>query len=119
MVFTTRLSGGKGGRNHLETELRRQGVIQKNGRPWHPQTQGKVERFQQTLKKWLRAQPDQPSTIEELQALLDRFQDEYNQRRPQRSLPPPRDTGDDLRRPTQSHPGEGQPGGRHPRPGPP
>lgn len=23
MVFTTRLSGGKGGRNHLETELRR------------------------------------------------------------------------------------------------
>ena len=87
MVFTTRLSGGKGGRNHLETELRRLGVIQKNGRPWHPQTQGKVERFQQTLKKWLRAQPDQPSTIEELQALLDRFRDEYNQRRPHRSLP--------------------------------
>lgn len=87
MVFTTRLSGGKGGRNHLETELRRLGVIQKNGRPWHPQTQGKVERFQQTLKKWLRAQPDQPSTLEELQALLDRFRDEYNQRRPHRSLP--------------------------------
>ena len=87
MVFTTRLSGGKGGRNHLETELRRLGVIQKNGRPWHPQTQGQVERFQQTLKKWLRAQPDQPSTIEELQALLDRFRDEYNQRRPHRSLP--------------------------------
>jgi hypothetical protein len=36
MVFTTRLSGGKGGRNHLETELRRLGVVQKNGRPWHP-----------------------------------------------------------------------------------
>ncbi|TDO26061.1 hypothetical protein EV643_1763, partial [Kribbella sp. VKM Ac-2527] len=30
----------------LETELRRLGVDQKNGRPWHPQTQGKVERFQ-------------------------------------------------------------------------
>ena len=87
MVFTTRLSGGKGGRNHLETELRRLGVIQKNGRPWHPQTQGKVERFQQTLKKWLRAQPHQPATIEALQALLDRFRDEYNQRRPHRSLP--------------------------------
>jgi transposase InsO family protein len=86
MVFTTRLAGGKGGRNHLETELRRLGAAQKNGRPWHPQTQGKVERFQQTMKKWLRAQPDQPSTIADLQALLDRFQDQYNHRRPHRSL---------------------------------
>jgi transposase InsO family protein len=87
MVFTTRLAGGKGGRNHLETELRRLDVEQKNGRPWHPQTQGKVERFQQTMKKWLRAQPDQPATIADLQTLLDGFQDQYNQRRPHRSLP--------------------------------
>jgi transposase InsO family protein len=86
MVFTTRLAGGKGGRNPLETELRRLGVDQKNGRPWHPQTQGKVERFQQTMKKWLRAQPDQPATIADLQTLLDRFTEEYNQRRPHRSL---------------------------------
>jgi transposase InsO family protein len=86
MVFTTRLAGGKGGRNQLETELRRLGVDQKNGRPWHPQTQGKVERFQQTMKKWLRAQPDQPATIADLQALLDRFTEKYNQRRPHRSL---------------------------------
>ena len=86
MVFTTRLAGGKGGRNQLETELRRLGVDQKNGRPWHPQTQGKVERFQQTMKKWLRAQPDQPATTADLQALLDRFTEEYNQPRPHRSL---------------------------------
>jgi len=59
MVFTTRLSGGKGGRNGLEHELRRLGIRQKNGKPNHPQTQGKVERFQQTLKKWLRAQAAQ------------------------------------------------------------
>ena len=92
MVFTTRLAGGKGGRNQLETELRRLGVDQKNGRPWHPQTQGKVERFQQTMKKWLRAQPAQPTTIAALQTLLDTFADQYNQRRPHRSLPtePPR-----------------------------
>jgi hypothetical protein len=32
MVFTTRLSGGKGGRNALEHELRRLGVKQKNGK---------------------------------------------------------------------------------------
>ena len=36
MVFTTRFSGGKGGRNGLETELRRLGVKQKNGKPNHP-----------------------------------------------------------------------------------
>jgi transposase InsO family protein len=87
MVFTTRYSGGKGGRNHLEHELRERHVTQKNGQPNHPQTQGKVERFQQTLKKWLRAQPAQPATISELQRLLDTFADEYNSRRPHRSLP--------------------------------
>ena len=87
MVFTTRLSGGKGGRNHLEAELRRLGIKQKNGKPNHPQTQGKVERFQQTLKKWLRARPDQPATLGELQALLDTFTGLYNQSRPHRSLP--------------------------------
>jgi hypothetical protein len=86
MVFTTRLSGGKGGRNAFEAELRRLGVVQKNSRPNHPTTCGKVERFQQTLKKWLAAQPNQPATIAQLQALLDRFVDEYNYRRPHRSL---------------------------------
>jgi transposase InsO family protein len=87
MVFTTRFSGGKGGRNHLEHELRDLHITQKNGHPNHPQTQGKVERFQQTLKKWLRAQRAQPATITELQTLLDVFVAEYNQRRPHRSLP--------------------------------
>jgi transposase InsO family protein len=87
MVFTTRLSGGKGGRNGLEAELRRRGVKQKNGKPNHPQTQGKVERFQQTLKKWLRAQPAQPATTSQLQALLDTFTGIYNHQRPHRSLP--------------------------------
>jgi len=89
MVFTTRLSGGNRGaatRNGFEHELRKLGVTQKNSRPNHPTTCGKVERFQQTLKKWLAAQPEQPSTIAELQALLDRFVDEYNHRRPHRSL---------------------------------
>ncbi len=87
MVFTTRLSGGKGGRNAFEHELRRLGVTQKNSRPNHPMTCGKGERFHQRLKKWLRAQPGQPATIAALQALLDRFADDYNARRPHRSLP--------------------------------
>jgi len=89
MVFTTRLSQGRKGagtRNGFETELRRLNVVQKNGRPNHPTTQGKVERFQQTMKKWLRSQPDQPTTIDDLQALLDAFVTEYNDHRPHRSL---------------------------------
>ena len=86
MVFTARFAGGRGGRNGLETELRRLGIIQKNGKPNHPQTQGKVERFQQTMKKWLAAQQPQPATLSQLQALLDRFARAYNTTRPHRSL---------------------------------
>ena len=86
MVFTTRLSGGRGGRNAFEHELRRLGITQKNGKPSHPQTQGKVERFQQTLKKWLRGQAAQPATLAGLQAMLDAFTGYYNQQRPHRSL---------------------------------
>ena len=87
MVFTTRFSGGRGGRNGLEAELRRLGITQKNGKPNHPQTQGKAERFQQTMKKWLAAQHPQPATIAQLQALLDAFTGAYNHQRPHRSLP--------------------------------
>jgi transposase InsO family protein len=87
MVFTTRWAGGRGGRNAFEAELRRLGVTQKNSRPNHPTTCGKVERFHQTLKRWLTARPDQPETIGELQALLEVFADHYNHQRPHRSLP--------------------------------
>ena len=62
-------------------------MIQKNSRPNHPTTCGKAERFQQTMKNWLRAQRHQPSTVAELQNLLDRFRTEYNTTRPHRSLP--------------------------------
>lgn len=86
MVYTVRFAGGRGGRSQLEAELRRLGITQKNSRPNHPTTCGKVERFQQTLKKWLRAQPHQPATIAELQALIDLFRSLYNHHRPHRSL---------------------------------
>ncbi|MFC7497025.1 MULTISPECIES: IS481 family transposase [unclassified Nocardioides] len=89
MVYTVRLAGTgrRGGRNGFEQQLRAWNVVQKNSRPNHPTTCGKVERFQQTMKKWLRAQPHQPATVAELQALLDRFVTQYNQHRPHRSLP--------------------------------
>jgi transposase InsO family protein len=86
LVYTTRFSGGRGGRNGLENELRRLGVTQKNGRPNHPQTQGKAERFQQTLQKWLAARPP-AATLAELQDQLSAFTSYYNTQRPHRSLP--------------------------------
>ena len=89
MVYTVRLAGhGRGGgKNAFEAELRRLDIVQKNSRPSRPTTCGKVERFQQTMKKWLRAQPTQPTTLAQLQAMLDAFVEEYNHRRPHRSLP--------------------------------
>ena len=85
MVYTTRLSGGRGGRNALETLLADLGIEQKNSAPNHPTTCGKVERFQQTLKKWLKAQPP-ATTIDQLQTLIDQFTRHYNHNRPHRSL---------------------------------
>jgi transposase InsO family protein len=89
MVFTTRFAGGRAGRdtiNGFQAELRHLGVIEKHSKPNHPTTCGKVERFQQTLKKWLAAQPRQPTTIAELQTLCDQFAAYYNSYRPHRSL---------------------------------
>lgn len=61
------------------------GVEARHGRSSHPQTQGKVERFQQTLQKWLRAQPP-ARTIDELQTKLDVFAHIYNHQRPHRAI---------------------------------
>lgn len=69
----------------FETELRAIGVVKKLSRPYHPQTCGKVERFQQTLKKWLRRQPLAHS-LEALQAQLDAFVAYYNHQRPHRGI---------------------------------
>lgn len=85
MVFTVRLSGGKGGRNKFQNELARLHITQKNSRPSHPQTCGKVERVQQTLKKWLTSRPPAAS-VAELQTLLDTWAENYNTARPHRSL---------------------------------
>ena len=61
------------------------GIGLKHSRPYHPQTCGKVERFHQTLKRWLAKQP-RASTIAALQRQLDRFRAYYNTVRPHRAL---------------------------------
>lgn len=61
------------------------GIAAGHSRPYHPQTCGKVERFHQTLKRYLAAQ-DPAGSLEELQAQLDWFRQHYNHHRPHRSL---------------------------------
>ena len=85
MVYTARFARGVGGRNQLETLLGLLGIDQKHSRPNHPTTCGKVERFQQTMKKWLAAQAP-ATTIAELHEHIDKFIVTYNQHRPHRSL---------------------------------
>lgn len=71
-------------RNEFEYVLAALNIRQKNGAPNHPQTQGKIERFHQTLKRWLSARP-RALTILELQAQLDQFREHYNTARPHRA----------------------------------
>ncbi|MGJ6122482.1 integrase core domain-containing protein [Mycolicibacterium sp. Y3] len=75
------------GHNDFERLLATFGITQKNGHPGHPQTQGKIERFHQTLKRWLKARP-RPTTIADMQRLLDEFTVIYNTERTHRALPP-------------------------------
>ncbi len=81
-IFTASKGSGVG---DLEAELVTLGITSKHGKPYHPQTQGKVERFHQTLKKYL-AKQDPAATKRQLQGQLDRFVTYYNTVRPHRSI---------------------------------
>ena len=70
----------------FEAQLREAGVRPITSRPFHPQTAGKVERFQQTLKKWLRKRRRLHANIDELQADLDEFCRIYNTERPHQGI---------------------------------
>ena len=69
----------------MEAELLAYGIETRHSRPYHPQTCGKVERFHQSMKKFLAAQ-DPAQTKKQLQAQLDSFAEYYNTVRPHRSL---------------------------------
>jgi transposase InsO family protein len=81
-IFTARYRGGKAA---LEVELERLGVICKHSSPYHPQTCGKVERFHQTMKKYLAKKPPARS-LPELQRQIDAFVTYYNECRPHRGI---------------------------------
>jgi len=75
----------RGGKVLLESELERLGIRAVHSTPYHPQTCGKVERFHQTLKRFLAKQPAAQS-LAHLQLQLDALRSYYNQRRPHRAL---------------------------------
>jgi len=85
-IYTAAYRGSHSG---MEIELAALGITFKHGKPYHPQTQGKVERYHLTLKKWLRKKAA-ASTQAELQAQIDRFVHTYNEERPHtaRGCPP-------------------------------
>lgn len=82
-IFTAKQRGD--GRTAVEITLGELGIKYSRSRPYHPPTCGKVERFHQTLKKHLRAQPA-AATLAELQHQIDAFQAYYNSIRPHRAI---------------------------------
>lgn len=78
-------AAGLGGITRLEAWLLRLGVEPWHGRPYHPQTQGKVERFHGTIAREVFAN-QRPTTLAEAQARFDAFRTVYNQERPHEAL---------------------------------
>jgi Integrase core domain len=85
-IYTAAYRGAATG---LEIELAALGITFKHGKPYRPQTQGKIERYHRTLKHYLRRRPPARDLIE-LQAQIDRFVHLYNEERPRqaRGCPP-------------------------------
>jgi transposase InsO family protein len=69
----------------LSLWLIRLGIRVSHGRPYHPQTQGKDERFHRTLKFEV-LRHFNFTTLEHCQREFDHFRDRYNLRRPHDSL---------------------------------
>lgn len=75
----------QGGISKLEVWLMRLGIRVSHSRPHHPQTQGKLERFHQTLKRELLFNTPF-RTLTACQQGMDRWRDQYNQLRPHEAL---------------------------------
>lgn len=76
----------RGSLGRFVKHLSRLGVQAITGKPYKPTTQGKNERFHQTLFRYLDKQPLAQS-LAELQAQVDAFDNIYNTERPHQGLP--------------------------------
>jgi transposase InsO family protein len=83
--FTARF--GRGGEVLFDRICRDNGIVHRLTQPATPTTTGKVERFHQTLRRDLLADHDPFEDLDDVQASLDAWvADDYNTRRPHRSL---------------------------------
>lgn len=74
-----------GGHTKLSVWLMRLDILVWRGRPFHPQTQGKEERFHRTLDREL-LREGRFDDLEQTQSRFDPFREMYNQERPHEAL---------------------------------
>ena len=98
-IFT---ASARGGLAAMQTELLSLGIASKHSRPYHPQTCGKVERFHQTLKRYLAKQ--EPADHQEAAPTPARPLRRRLQPRPAPPRPQPTDPRRSLRRPREGPP---------------
>ena len=98
-----REGGGCYGTTGLEIWLMRLGIELIHGRPRHPQTQGKEERFHRTLKAEVIARESLWQDLGHCQREFDRWSRIYNEVRPHEALQMAR-PGDRYRPSTRSYP---------------
>jgi transposase InsO family protein len=71
---------------HLSVWLLRLGISVSHGRPYHPQTQGKEERFHRTLVMEVLSQQPNWAGYLEVQDVFDPWREVYNNQRPHEAL---------------------------------
>jgi transposase InsO family protein len=74
----------QGGLSALEVWLMRLGIEVSHSRPYHPQTQGKLERFHQTLKREVLHRSF--SDLKHCQQVMTQWREQYNHYRPHEAL---------------------------------
>ncbi len=79
-------AAGFSSQTHLSAWLIRQGITVSHGRPYHPQTQGKEERFHRTLALELLSLRPAWRDADELQTAFDDWRDVYNIERPHEAV---------------------------------
>ena len=84
--FTGRFGKPRPAEVLFERICRRNGIRQLLTRPYSPTTTGKVERWHQTLQDEFLDDAGPFASIEEAQAAVDEWREEYNHRRPHQSL---------------------------------
>ena len=87
VVHRPRLLGDNGPcyvSGELQTYLGRHGMEHTRGAPYHPQTQGKIERYHRSMKNVVKL--DKYYSPWELERALGRFVEHYNHRRYHESL---------------------------------